>query len=225
MKKVLVLAVAMSTMLTITGCDVKFGVKEKNYHKGEVVSIDNKVVYNGENEIDIDLGCGVIEISSYDGDEVLVDGKTYKDFNTINVESSGNKIKIEDTGSSRSKIDLYKNIDDIEPNVKIKIPNKFTGDMVFKYGAGEISVNNLTCNKLKVEGGAGQLNIDLKKVGGNLTCESGMGEVNIKIPEDAPVYFDSETGLGEMNLKAKTSGENLYKYSLKVGMGEITVYN
>ena len=245
MKKILVLAVAMATIITFTGCDVKFGVKEKNHQKAEAISIDEKVKYNGEDNIDIDLDYGEINISNYDGDEVLVTGKSYENINDIKVKSGFNKIKIKDKGLGEKGINLIKNNKDIDSNIEIKIPNSFKGNINLDYGTGDVLVNNLTCKELKIDGGVGTANVNLseavdnididggvgdislvlEKIGGDLKCDGGVGSVNIKVPENAPIYFDTDTGVGSVNLNAKTSGEKLYKFSLDAGVGDITVTN
>ena len=55
--------------------------------------------------------------------------------------------------------------------------------------------------------------------------EGGVGEAKIKIPKNSPVYFNTSSGIGSTNISAITSGENTYKFTLEVGIGEIEVYN
>lgn len=93
-------------------------------------------------------------------------------------------------------------------------------------GVGETNIIlKEKCGDINISGGVGDITVDLAEVGGNLTFEGGVGDAKIRIPENSPVYFDSDAGVGTTKLTAKTSGENLYKFKLSLGVGDVKVFN
>ncbi|MEN8078171.1 DUF4097 family beta strand repeat-containing protein [Clostridioides difficile] len=100
--------------------------------------------------------------------------------------------------------------------------NKFK----FSAGVGESNINLVEkCGEIHIDGGVGEVNLSIAEVGGNLTYEGGIGSATIKIPKNAPVYFNTSSGIGETNIKAITSSEKTYEFNLSLGIGEIKVYN
>lgn len=100
--------------------------------------------------------------------------------------------------------------------------NKFK----FSAGVGESNINLVEkCGEIHIDGGVGEVNLSIAEVGGNLTYEGGVGSATIKIPKNAPVYFNTSSGIGETNIKAITSSEKTYEFNLSLGIGEIKVYN
>ena len=263
MKKIIVLCWSIIMVLTFTAC-VRFEVRGKaNTTKlsSEEIEINKSVVFEGENKIDIDVGCGVVKLSGYEGDEVIVSGITNLAEEDIILTKGNNTIKFKD--NSDDLIDLFGNNDYIL-ELEIKIPYSFNGDLDYDFGVGENEIRDITCNKLTIDGGTGELTIDdivfnkldfdsgvghsninlvrkcgdididggvgdiyisLAEVGGNLTFESGVGSGEIKIPENAPVYFNTSSGIGEASIDVKTSSEKTYRFDLNVGIGELKVYN
>lgn len=98
--------------------------------------------------------------------------------------------------------------------------------LIFSAGVGQSNIM-LTdkCGDIEIDGGVGEVNISMTEVGGNLSFDGGVGSAKIRIPENAPVYFNTSSGIGSTKVTAKTSGENTYKFDLNVGVGEIKVYN
>lgn len=264
MKKIISLLILLTLAVSITGCSVRFGIKDNENYSSEIVNLNESIQLNNEDELIIDIKIGKVTIVGYDGDEVIVSGKSNRGSNIIKLSKDENEIEVIDISENQFNIGLFgDNIGD-KTDIEIKVPNKFNGDIDFSYGAGEAIIKNLTCNKLDIEGGAGELNINdiifnnldfsagvgesninlsnkcgdikieggvgevevvLSEVGGNLDYEGGIGSARIQIPENAPVYFDTSSGIGSSNVNAKTSGENIYKFTLEVGVGDIKVYN
>lgn len=98
--------------------------------------------------------------------------------------------------------------------------------LIFSAGVGQSNIV-LTdkCGDIEIDGGVGEVNISMTEVGGNLSFDGGVGSAKIRIPENAPVYFNTSSGIGSTKVTAKISGENTYKFDLNVGVGEIKVYN
>lgn len=118
-------------------------------------------------------------------------------------------------------------------NVEVKagagdllIDNISFKNLKFYAGAGESNINlGKDTGNIDIKGGVGEVNVNLEEVNGDLSCACGMGEVNIQIPKNAPVIFNEKSGLGDCKITATTSGEDLFEYNLKVGIGEIEVHN
>lgn len=264
MRKIMALALSLILILSLSGC-VRFEVRNKknssNISKG-LVDINKSIILSDENKIDISANFGQINIEGYDGNEVIMTGKSNLNVDEINISKNGDTITITD-GNNLSNTDLFK-ANNVDVELLIKIPNDFTGDIYLGYGTAEVEVKNLTFNNLDIEGGAGQLTIDdilfnkldfssgvgqsdinllrkcgdiyidggvgevnlsLEEVGGNLTYNGGVGSAKIRIPENAPVYFNTESGIGKTSITAKTSSERTYEFNLSLGIGEIKVYN
>ncbi|MBX9136890.1 MULTISPECIES: DUF4097 family beta strand repeat-containing protein [unclassified Clostridium] len=268
MKKIMTLALSLILVLSLSACSVRFEVRNKNNSKSnktyEVKDINKNVKLENENKIDISIGFGKINIVGYDGNEVIVTGKTNLNVDeiNININKEGNSIEISD-GNDLSNIDLFKS-NNIDVKLMIKIPNNYSGDINLSYGAAEVELSNIDCNNLNIDGGAGELTINdiffnkldfnagvgeseinlvrkcgeididggvgeisisIEEVGGNLIYEGGVGSAKIKIPENSPVYFNTDSGIGETNINAITSSERTYEFNLSLGIGEIKVYN
>lgn len=109
---------------------------------------------------------------------------------------------------------------------QLNLENVVFENLIFNAGVGEANIDLIErCGDIEIDGGVGSVNITMKEVGGNLTFDGGVGSANIRIPENAPVSFDTSSGIGATEITAKTSGENTYKFDLEVGVGEIRVYN
>ena len=107
----IVLCWSIIMVLTFTAC-VRFEVRGKaNTTKlsSEEIEINKSVVFEGENKIDIDVGCGVVKLSGYEGDEVIVSGITNLAEEDIILTKGNNTIKIKD--NSDDLIDLFGNND------------------------------------------------------------------------------------------------------------------
>lgn len=262
-KRIITLCLAALLGISLSGCSIRFGVNKKN--SGDTVNINERVAYEGEGEINIDVKYGNINISTYEGNEIIITGSTNRGEDTIKLSKSGNSIKVKDNSKDNVNFGLFSNKDSGDNmTIDIQVPSSFRGDLEFDYGAGEATITGIKCNKLDIDGGAGKLNledivfeelvfsagvgqtnIDLKEkcgdikidggvgevnitmneVGGNLTFDGGVGSASIRIPENAPVYFDTSSGIGTTKITAKTSGENTYRFDLDVGVGEIKIYN
>ena len=104
-------------------------------------------------------------------------------------------------------------------------------------GTGELTVDDIVFNKLDFSAGVGESDINLIRKCGDINIEGGVGEVNvslaevgvgsatIKIPENAPVYFNTTSGIGNTDINARVSSEKTYEFKLSVGIGEIKVFN
>ncbi|MGG7142254.1 DUF4097 family beta strand repeat-containing protein [Clostridium nigeriense] len=98
--------------------------------------------------------------------------------------------------------------------------------LVLKSGVGEVSLETeKKTGDITVEGGMGEINIALGDINGNLKLDGGMGSTTIKIPVNAPININSDSGFGDTKISAKTASETKYNFDITVGMGSIEVTN
>ena len=219
MKKIIVLCWSIIMVLTFTAC-VRFEVRGKaNTTKlsSEEIEINKSVVFEGENKIDIDVGCGVVKLSGYEGDEVIVSGITNLAEEDIILTKGNNTIKIKD--NSDDLIDLFGNNDYIL-ELEIKIPYSFNGDLDYDFGVGENEIRDITCNKLTIDGGTGELTID-DIVFNKLDFDSGVGHSNINLVRKCG-DIDIDGGVGDIYISLAEVGGNL-TFESGVGSGEIKI--
>lgn len=67
--------------------------------------------------------------------------------------------------------------------------------------------------------------MNIKKVGGDLIYDGGVGSSNIKIPKNSPIIIKSESGLGSIENEAVISSNGDYIFDISVGVGSIRIYN
>lgn len=129
-------------------------------------------------------------------------------------------------GESEIKDVVAKNIEVKAGAGDLTISNIGFKNLKFSAGVGQSNINlGKNTGDIEIKGGVGEIDMKLEEVNGNLSCSCGIGQTRIKIPENAPVKFNEKSGLGDCNITAVTSGEDLFEYDLKVGVGEIEVYN
>jgi hypothetical protein len=99
-------------------------------------------------------------------------------------------------------------------------------ELVLKSGMGEVVLETeKKTGDITIEGGMGEINIALGEINGNLKLDGGMGSTTIKVPVNAPININSDSGFGETKISAKTASETKYNFDITVGMGEIEVTN
>lgn len=100
----------------------------------------------------------------------------------------------------------------------ISVQELSTQELLLDLGAGEITINNLiVSNKAKINGGAGQININSGAIK-NADIDLGVGEANIKA--DVRGNSKIDTGIGGLNLNLPLK-EQEYKMKIDKGLGEI----
>ncbi|MBD7915605.1 DUF4097 family beta strand repeat protein [Clostridium sp. Sa3CUN1] len=126
-----------------------------------------------------------------------------------------------------------------------KIHDLELNDIVINGGVGSLSLDEISFNKLdlesgvgevsletkkktgniKIEGGVGETNISLGDINGDLEFQGGMGSATIKVPENAPIDINTDSGIGNVKIRAKTSNEEKYKFDIEVGIGSVEITN
>lgn len=261
-----IILIGSLSMLLLSGCNINFGVGERNSSRtsGSATSIDQSYDITNVKSIVINTDISNCSIDTYDGDKIKITGTIGADSKGIDYSLDGDKATV--------KEEYYKNIVGINVNnnddiseYKILIPNNYNGDVSVEYGAGSMDIqgikvdefnvkggagelivknvvfNNLNlssgvgsvnfslekkCGDMNIEGGIGETVVKMKEVGGKLKVNGGMGSIDVQVPENAPIYFETSSGIGLNDISdVKTSGDKTYLFELSVGVGEIKVHN
>lgn len=102
----------------------------------------------------------------------------------------------------------------------VKIDTLSAEKLFLDLGAGEVNIEELTAkDSAKINGGAGELNIRGGELA-NLDFDMGVGEVNLKSRLSGDC--DIDYGIGELNLTLLGSPED-YRITLDKGVGEATL--
>lgn len=162
----------------------------------------------------------------------VIDIKTLKiDLETTSLEIKTNDVfKVE---TNNSEISFLNN----DGNVKIKekhqnlLKSKSTNTLIIyipkdieildeteiNTGAGDVKISKLNTKELKLELGAGSLNINNLKVTQKAKINGGVGETNLESCEINNLIAD--LGMGEFKLKGKITGKN----KINSGVGAINI--
>lgn len=230
MKKSIIIAMVSLCIIGVCGCSLgRINQVENN--------INESVALNNINQIDIEIGVLEANINSYSGDEIMVSGNVGRYADDIEVKQSGNTIKIEDKSSLTSIFGI--NFGKTNSTLNISIPEKFSGDINFKYGAGSSKISGVKANKLTIEGGAGELKIDdiifnkcklsagvgstkmyLSEKCGDIEIKGGVGEVIVEMDEVGGGFkFDGGVG----STKVRIPKDSPVNFKTKSGIGACNI--
>lgn len=218
MKKIMVLVWSIIMIFTLAACSVRFEVRNKRSNaslSSENIDINKSVIFEGESQIDIEIGYGKVALIGYEGNEVVVSGTTNISDDKLIVSKKGDTIKIED--ESEHLIDLSRD-NDYRLDLEIKIPYSFNGDLNYEYGAGESEIKDIICNNLNIDGGTGELTVD-DIVFNKLDFSAGIGKSDINlIRKCGDINIDG--GVGEVNVSLAEVGGNMV---FEGGVGSATI--
>ncbi|MBQ9743324.1 MAG: DUF4097 family beta strand repeat protein [Ruminococcus sp.] len=187
------------------------------------------------NAIDLLMGLG-------SNDAVLEDLKTYEvssDVTSLEVLVSASDFYIKE-GDEISVESNLKNLEVREKNNKLiiedktKITTSFENAVLILYvpdtaweeaiitaGAGRFTAETLCADTLKLELGAGEVNIKNISVTSNTRIEGGAGAITVS---DGELHnLDMNMGVGQLNLSCSVTGDG--KLNLGVGESNITLLN
>lgn len=173
----------------LAGLDLIFG-REKESTAGEMKTYE----ISGEiDQLDIEIGAADFRIKY--GDEFRVESN----LNGLNVQEKNGRLTITEkdhfglTYNSEVKLDLY-------------IPEGTVFDKAdITTGAGLVTIGELTADTLKLELGAGKVEIDSLTALRNSEIHGGAGEITIR--GGALSDLDLDMGVGELNLTSELTGE------------------
>lgn len=109
--------------------------------------------------------------------------------------------------------------------LKLKISDVSFDKFKLETGAGEADIDIKKSGDIDLQGGVGKVNLNIREVDGNFVYKGGVGDINIRLPKNAPVKFEVEKGVGNYENYASTSGIETYTFDLKMGVGSIIIKN
>ncbi len=232
-KKILVLAFMMcGSLLVLSGCFSVIPEKEKE---------DTfQVKKDDAQKLDVEINLGVGEMTVSKGAKEWLEGNAQYNINKLAPEVKyklrGNtgEIEIDHKGSSKVKIGNTKNLWDVQLNEDIPM------DLSIETGASKamLDLRGLKLEKLDIETGVGDLNVDLGgdwKKSFKTNIETGVGQTTVILPSEVGVKITTEKGIGSMNLEgfiAKGKGvfvneayekaDILLEVNSELGVGDVT---
>ncbi len=232
-KKILVLAFMMcGSLLVLSGCFSVIPEKEKE---------DTfQVKKDDAQKLDVEINLGVGEMTVSKGAKEWLEGNAQYNINKLAPEVKyklrGNtgEIDIDHKGSSKVKIGNTKNLWDVQLNEDIPM------DLSIETGASKamLDLRGLKLEKLDIETGVGDLNVDLGgdwKKSFKTNIETGVGQTTVILPSEVGVKITTEKGIGSMNLEgfiAKGKGvfvneayekaDIVLEVNSELGVGDVT---
>lgn len=172
-------------------------------------------------ELEIDVTRLDVEITEWDGGEILVDTGDLEQelLDDLEITRKDGKLKIEMKNKKKWENLVY-SVYESEGTLLIQIPagRRFSEASV-KVGAGRLTADHVQAEELKIEVGAGQVYLD-SFTADELDLECGAGEADLY--GDALKKVKIECGVGTVSYSAAGSRED-YDYEVECGIGSVTV--
>ncbi|WP_346928130.1 DUF4097 family beta strand repeat-containing protein [Clostridium sp.] len=170
----------------------------------------------------ISIHASNVTINSVDSSDFTITCKGSSSFvNKTTIDVIGNTLNIKEHGVD-SDINLGFFNKSTSREITINIPKDFNKDLKLNGGAGNMSINGISINKLNIEGGAG--NLTLKDiVFQDLKLEQGVGNTTIDLSSKCG-DIDIDGGVGNLSIAFAEVGGNL-TYDGGVGKTVISIPN
>lgn len=213
MKKGLIFLISSVICISLVGCNVKFGIEDRNKSEYAGESIQQSESIEGVNKINIDMEVSEVNVVYYDGNSVQVEGTLGNSSRGLNINKNQDEITINEDVNKSTML-----INNVGSKFDIKIPNSYNGDFDFMFGVGDCTIKGIKGNNIKIKAGVGRLVI--KDIGfNNLTLNSGVGDTDLDTIEKTG-NIDVKGGVGDIDIKLGEVSGNL-KYN--GGMGDTTI--
>jgi len=221
------------TATLLVGCNVEFGVKSRpknnnsvNFNNDNLATYDENIsktipMKNIEDMV-ISIHASNVTINSVDSSDFTITCKGSSSFvNKTTIDVIGNTLNVKEHGVD-SAINLGFFNKSTSREITINIPKDFNKDLKLNGGAGNMSINGISVNKLNIEGGAG--NLTLKDiVFQDLKLEQGVGNTTIDLSSKCG-DIDIDGGVGNLSITFAEVGGNL-TYDGGVGKTVISIPN
>jgi hypothetical protein len=223
-RRLFVLLVAVGVTLTAVGCRVPAT-------KGpRAMSMDRKVALGRAESTQVSVAIGFGDLTVSGGAEGALDAHfqydvpEWKPEVTYEVTNGLGRLDVQQPSSDaseRTKGTHYSwdmrhpskvrvQARDVSYNWDLKLPSKVPTDLTIEMGAGNVRLDtrSMKLRRLKVAAGAGEGNIDLSSVTGDLTAkiEAGVGKLVLQVPADVGVIVKAD-GIGSINAPEMTRGD------------------
>ena len=220
------------------------------WKNAQILSGDFEKTYYHVEDLSVELSAGTMEIISYDGNEIVLEGKAVN--GALRTRCSVNDGTLEFKTSN--KVWKENGLNNKEAGTYILyVPETLTlGEINITAGAGELTVQGITSMEMEMNLGAGNTvltdigiddtevrcgagNVDLNgKLQGDINIECGVGNVTMTLEGKKTDYnYDIATGIGGMHIAGTTYGtldrsvneDNGAPYTIEMigGVGEVEI--
>lgn len=231
MKKIIGLTLGVSLLL-LSGCN--------SLLPGKVKEEDILVEKDKAKELEVDINLGAGELILENGAKDWVEGNAEYNNKKLapdvkyDLHGDTGEVVIEHKGSTNIGVTNIKNKWDINLNEDIPM------DLSISTGASVANLNlqGLILNKLNIETGVGDLDVDLGgdwKKGFKTNIETGVGSTTVILPSEVGVIITSEKGIASSNFEGFVSKGNgvfvndayenadvVLEVNAEIGVGEVS---
>lgn len=203
------LAMALAIFLTVSiigGILGALGMVTGIFESDHVLS-EMKEYQISEKVTSLDMEIEAAEFSIVTGEKLRVESN----LKGLRVRVKNGKLVVEDEshpwfgGSGKGKLILY-------------VPEGFAFETAeISTGAGEVRIDDLRSDKLRLELGAGTVRIDNLAIGSKTEIEGGAGKITVK--NGCVQDLDFQMGVGEVNFTAEVLGNS----RIHAGVGEVNM--
>lgn len=173
------------------------------------ISKDDVIDIESVQNLDVDSGIGEFYIEP--SDEFRVVAQNVSEKYECRVENGTLKV----SNKTKGKIKFN---DSNTPKVTIYVPKSFYFySAELNLGAGETNISSLRADKIDIDCGAGELNIDYIEAREEISIDGGVGEFTIR--DSVLNNLDFEAGVGESHITSKLTG----KCEIDTGVGQTSI--
>lgn len=193
-------ALAFAILLSLSIIGGILGVAGAIFGIHGTVAVGDMRDYKIEGDVvDLDLDISAAELKIVCGEEF----KVKSNLKNLKVNVSGGCLKIEE--KTKIKIDFFGNGYN-DAYLEITLPHDFVfGKVDIDTGAGNVDIERLFAEKIKMSLGAGQVTVEELSASAYADIDGGAGQLNILGGTLKNLDFDM--GVGEFNLTASLLGE------------------
>lgn len=220
------------------------------WKNAQILNGDFEKTYYHVEDLSVELSAGAMEIISYDGDEIVLEGKAVNEalrtrcsvndgtleFKTSNKVWKENGLNDKEAGSYILYVPETLTLEEINITAgagELTVRGITSMEMELNLGAGNTVLTDISIDDTEVRCGAG--NVDLNgKLQGDINIECGVGNVTMTLEGKKTDYnYDIATGIGGMHIAGTTYGtldrsvneDNGAPYTIEMtgGVGEVEI--
>jgi hypothetical protein len=220
-KVVASLLILIAVASTATGCyrGVRVGdlqTKSQTIERGEAEAVN----------VEIQMGAGKLDVSG--GASELLEASFTYNVEELNPQatSADGRLEVKDSGVDvgiTSLVDLVEFRNEWDLRLNEDVPMEMIIDLGF--GSSNLILGALTLTSLTINGGAGEVTIDLtgdwqKDLEARIM--GGLGDIHLRLPADVGVRIEVDTGIGTVDASGLTRDGNTYTNDA-YGVSDVTL--
>ncbi|HEX6305134.1 MAG TPA: toast rack family protein [Anaerolineales bacterium] len=215
------LLILITVAFAATGCyqGVRVGdlqTKSQTVERGDAGAVN----------VEIQMGAGKLDVSG--GASELLEASFTYNVEELNPQAtySGGRLEVKDSGVSVGIASLA-DLDEFRNEWDLKLNEDAPMEMKINLGAGpsNLALGALALTSLDVNGGAGDVTIDLTGDWRNdldAGIEAGLGNIHLTLPRDVGARLEVDAGIGAVDASGLTRDGNTYTNDA-YGVSEVTL--